>query len=161
MPTLFQFIDKNKLAFVIIGDGETKTKIESKLTELQVNFHLLGRVSPEAIPEILANCDLHVTTSEKETRGLTILEAFAAGIPVLAPRAGGVIENIQDSVNGFLYQPGARDDFIDKLKILVDNSQLRQAMGISGRQSIIGKYSWDNTVQNLVDIWQEQIELKK
>lgn len=161
LPTLFQFIDKNKLAFVIIGDGETKTKIESKLTELQVNFHLLGRVSPEAIPEILANCDLHVTTSEKETRGLTILEAFAAGIPVLAPRAGGVIENIQDSVNGFLYQPGARDDFIDKLKILVDNSQLRQAMGISGRQSIIGKYSWDNTVQNLVDIWQEQIELKK
>ncbi len=73
--------------------------------------------------------------------------------PFSAPRAGGVIENIQDSVNGFLYQPGARDDFIDKLKILVDNSQLRQAMGISGRQSIIGKYSWDNTVQNLVDIW--------
>ena len=45
-------------------------------------------------PALLANCNLHVTTSEKETRGLTILEALAAGIPVLAPNSGGVIENI-------------------------------------------------------------------
>jgi glycosyltransferase involved in cell wall biosynthesis len=159
LPQLFQVVDKNKIAFLIIGDGETKTKISQKLTELQANFHLFGRIAPETIPEILANCDLHVTTSEKETRGLTVLEAFAAGIPVLAPRAGGVVENIQDNINGLLYRPGDRDDFIDKLKILVNNSQLRQAMGDSGRKSITGKYSWDNTVQNLVDIWQEQITI--
>jgi glycosyltransferase involved in cell wall biosynthesis len=158
LPKLFQFIDKEKLAFLIIGDGETKTKIAQKLTELEAHFHLFGRIAPDSIPEILANCDLHVTTSEKETRGLTILEAFAAGIPVVAPRAGGVVENIQDNLNGLLYQPGNSDDFIDKLKILVQNPQLRQEMGISGRKSITGKYSWDNTVQNLVDIWQEQIE---
>jgi glycosyltransferase involved in cell wall biosynthesis len=159
LPQLFQVVDKNNIAFLIIGDGETKTKISQKLTELQANFHLFGRIAPETIPEILANCDLHVTTSEKETRGLTVLEAFAAGIPVLAPRAGGVVENIQDNINGLLYRPGDRDDFIDKLKILVNNSQLRQAMGDSGRKSITGKYSWDNTVQNLVDIWQEQITI--
>jgi glycosyltransferase involved in cell wall biosynthesis len=157
LPQLFQVIDRNKLAFIIIGDGETKTKIARKLTELQANFHLFGRIAPEIIPEILANCDLHVTTSEKETRGLTVLEAFASGIPVLAPHAGGVVENIQNSINGLLYQPGDRDDFIDKLQILVNNSQQRQEMGDSGRQSITGKYSWDNTVQNLIDIWQEQI----
>jgi glycosyltransferase involved in cell wall biosynthesis len=159
LPQLFQVVDKNNIAFLIIGDGQTKTKISQKLTELQANFHLFGRIAPETIPEILANCDLHVTTSEKETRGLTVLEAFAAGIPVLAPRAGGVVENIQDNINGLLYRPGDRDDFIDKLKILVNNSQLRQAMGDSGRKSITGKYSWDNTVQNLVDIWQEQITI--
>lgn len=160
LPKLLQEIDKDKIAFLIVGDGETKDKIIDKLTEYKTNFHLFGRISPEDIPELLANCDLHVTTSEKETRGLTIVEAFASGIPVLAPRAGGVVENIEDGVNGYLYEPGNESDFIAKLKILVDNSNLRHSMGIKGRESIKDKYSWDNTISNLVNIWQEQIKLK-
>ena len=160
LPKLLQQIDKDKITFLIVGDGETKETISDTLTELEINFHLFGRVAPEAIPELLANCNLHVTTSEKETRGLTIVEAFASGIPVLAPRAGGVIENIQQGVNGYLYEPGDEDDFIAKLKILVEDATLSHDMGIKGRESIKDKYSWDNTISNLVNIWQSQIDLK-
>ena len=160
LPKLLQEIDKDKIAFLVVGDGETKDEIIDKLTEYKTNFYLFGRVAPEAIPELLANCDLHVTTSEKETRGLTIVEAFASGIPVLAPRAGGVVENIEDGVNGFLYEPGNENDFIAKLKLLVEDSTLRHDMGVKGRESIKDKYSWDNTINNLVNVWQEQINLK-
>ncbi len=161
LPKLLQQIDKDKVAFLVVGDGETKDEIAHKLAELKTHFHLFGRIAPKAIPELLANCDLHVTASEKETRGLTILEAFAAGIPVLAPRAGGVVENIQDGINGYLYQPGDEDDFIEKLKLLVEDSTLRHHMGIKGRESIKEQYSWDNTIKNLVNILQEQINSKK
>ena len=160
LPKLLQKIDKDKIAFLVVGDGETKDQIVNKLAELETHFHLFGRVAPEAIPELLANCDLHVTTSEKETRGLTVVEAFAAGIPVLAPNAGGVVENIEDGVNGYLYQPGNEDDFIGKLKLLVEDSTMRQNMGIKGRESIKDKYNWDNTISNLVNIWQEKIKIK-
>ncbi|AFZ33890.1 glycosyl transferase group 1 [Stanieria cyanosphaera PCC 7437] len=156
-PKLFQTIDKNKIAILIIGDGEMKTEICQTISQFTPHFYCFGRVVPEEIPLLLVNSDFHVTTSEKETRGLTVLEAFAANIPVLAPRAGGVVENIQDGINGFLFTPQDQDDFIHKLKILVENQSLRQQMGIQGRKSVIGKYSWEQAVTNLLNIWEEQI----
>ncbi|BAU63090.1 glycosyl transferase, group 1 [Stanieria sp. NIES-3757] len=157
LPKLFQTIDKNKIAILIAGDGEMKTEICQTISQFTPHFYCFGRVAPEQIPVLLVNSDFHVTTSEKETRGLTVLEAFAANIPVLAPRAGGVVENIQDGINGFLFTPQDQDDFIHKLKILVENQSLRQQMGIQGRKSVIGKYSWEQAVTNLLNIWQEQI----
>ena len=150
-------IDLNKVAIIVAGDGPMRQEIADKLSKLTPNLHLLGRVSPEDIPALLVNCDLHVTTSEKETRGLTILEAFAAGIPVIAPNSGGVIENIQDGSNGFLYTPGDRLDFTRKLKILIENPSLRKEMGDRAYHSIQA-YSWEQAIQNLVNVWQEAID---
>ncbi len=82
--------------------------------------HLLG-ISPDDVPALLANSDIHVTTSEKETKGVTILEAFAAGIPAVAPRAGGLVDSLEDGENGLLFTPQDKVDFTSKLKILIDN----------------------------------------
>jgi glycosyltransferase involved in cell wall biosynthesis len=161
LPQIFEAIEPNKLAILIVGDGEMKEKIATQLGRFTPHVHLLGRVSPDKIPAILANSDLHVTASEKETRGLTIVEAFASGIPVLAPRAGGVMENIEDGINGFCFTPKDRQDFIYKLKLLVENPSLRQEMGLQGRNSVASKYSWDETVANLLQVWQEQIAVKR
>jgi glycosyltransferase involved in cell wall biosynthesis len=157
LPKLFQTIDKNKIAILIAGDGEMKSEICQIISQFTPHFYCFGRVAPEQIPLLLVNSDFHVTTSEKETRGLTILEAFAANIPVVAPRAGGVVENIQDGINGFLFTPQDQDDFIHKLEILIENQSLRQQMGIQGRESVIDKYSWEQAVTNLLNIWEEQI----
>jgi glycosyltransferase involved in cell wall biosynthesis len=157
LPKIAAEIDLNRVAFLIAGDGSIRDEILQTMSQFTPHVHLLGRVAPEQVPALLANSDLHVTTSEKETRGLTILEAFAAGIPVLAPRAGGVVENIEDGQNGLLYTPQDADDFVQKLKLLVDNEAMRQEMGMMGRAAI-GHYNWDETVQNLVGVWQQAIE---
>ncbi len=150
-------IDLNKVAIIVAGDGPMRQEIADKLSKLTPNLHLLGRVSPKDIPALLVSCDLHVTNSEKETRGLTILEAFAARIPVIAPNSGGIIENIQDGSNGFLYTPGDRLDFTRKLKILIENPSLRKEMGDRAYHSIQA-YSWEQAIQNLVNVWQEAID---
>ncbi len=157
LATLSHRLDLTKVAIIVAGDGPMKEEIAVKLNKLVPHVHLLGRVPPESVPTLLTNCDLHVTTSEKETRGLTILEAFAAGIPAIAPNAGGVVENITNGKNGLLYTPGDRDDFINKLKILVENADLRQQMGRQAKLSVEG-YSWENSIRNLVNIWQEAID---
>lgn len=144
------------IALIVAGDGAMRETIASRLDKIVPNLYFLGRVAPDAIPELLANCDLHVTTSEKETKGLTILEAFAAEIPAIAPRAGGVIDSIKDGWNGFLYEPQNVDDFIKKLKLLIEDSHLRQTMGNRGKE-FVAQFSWDNAVSNLIDIWEEQI----
>jgi len=152
-----QQIDLTKVAIIIAGDGPMRDQITSKLDKLVPHLYLLGRVAPENVPALLVNCDLHVTTSEKETRGLTILEAFAAGIPVIAPQSGGVVENIRDGSNGYLYSPGDRLDFTNKLKTLIENSALSQQMGQRAKLSV-QEYGWEKSIQNLVNIWQEAID---
>jgi glycosyltransferase involved in cell wall biosynthesis len=152
--TVSQQIDLTKVAIIIAGDGPMREKIAERLKALAPHVYLLGRVSPEKVPALLVNCDLHITTSEKETRGLTILEAFAAGIPVIAPQSGGVVENIQNGTNGYLYTPGDRFDFTQKIKTLVENAALRQEMGMKAKISI-QEYSWEQSIRNLVNIWQE------
>ncbi|WP_404788813.1 glycosyltransferase [Altericista sp. CCNU0014] len=157
LSALGQEIDLKEIALVLAGDGPMRDEIMTRLSDLGFEVRFLGRVSPDRVPSLLMNCDIHVTTSEKETRGLTILEAFAAGIPVLAPNRGGVVENIQDGRNGFLYHPGDRVDFLQKLVHLIRDRPLREAMGRHGREGV-ADYSWDRTIANLVEVWEEQIE---
>jgi glycosyltransferase involved in cell wall biosynthesis len=151
--------DRDTVAVLVAGDGPIRDDIAKRLDQLEITAYLLGRISPEEIPMLLANSDLHVTTSTKETRGLTILESFAAGTPVLAPNAGGVVENIQDGWNGSLYEPHNFQDFERKLLQLVRDRDLRQEMGRNAK-SCVDQYSWDETVKNLVEIWTDLIARK-
>ncbi len=156
---LQQLVNIENFAMIIVGDGPMREEISNRLSQVTNHVYLLGRIPPENVPNILKNSDFHVTASEKETRGLTVLEAFAAGIPVVAPQAGGVTENIEDGKNGLLFTPGNQESFCEKLKLLIEDSNLRRKMGINAKESV-AKYSWDNAVANLVKIWQEQILLK-
>jgi glycosyltransferase involved in cell wall biosynthesis len=156
---LAQEIELENIAWIVAGDGVMKDAIATKLSKITPNIYFLGRISPADVPALLVNCDIHVTTSEKETRGLTVLEAFAAGIPVIAPRAGGIQDSIQDGWNGFLYEPQNRDDFINKLKLLIGDRALRKTIGERAKDYIT-EYSWDNAVNNLLKIWERQIAKK-
>lgn len=156
LPLLGQAIDLSTVAILVVGDGPLRDQIVSRLGAVAPHLQLLGRVHPDQIPALLVNSDIHVTTSEKETKGLTILEAFAAGIPAVAPRAGGVIDSIQDGWNGFLFQPGDSKDFVQKLKRLIQDPALRQIMGDRARDGV-SPYTWTNAVNNLVTIWKGQI----
>lgn len=148
------------IAIVIAGDGPLHDRIASHFRELGLSAALLGRIPPDDVPALLINCDIHITTSEKETKGLTILEAFAAGIPVIAPRAGGVIDSIQNGENGFLFNPGNQHDFISKLEYLTHNPDLRQTMATKAKANVSG-YTWENATECLIEIWQRQIKRKK
>ncbi|MDJ0724506.1 MAG: glycosyltransferase [Prochloraceae cyanobacterium] len=153
-------MDLKNVALLIAGDGQMREEIATELSQFTPNVCMLGRVAPEEMPALLANSDIHVTTSEKETKGLTVLEAFAVGIPVLAPNAGGVITSIENGENGFLFEPQNIQDFTQKLQQLVEDSALREAMGIKARNYVVENSSYENTAKNMVKIWQEQIELK-
>ena len=146
----------NNIAIIIVGDGNLKIAIEQTLKQIIPDIYLLGRIYPQAIPKLLINGDILITNSEKETRGLTVIEAAAAGIPAIAPRAGGVIDTIQDGNTGFLYQPQNQADFLDKLTQLIANNNLRESMGAKARE-FSQQYSWQQTVKNLVEIWAQKI----
>jgi glycosyltransferase involved in cell wall biosynthesis len=147
------------VSLIIVGDGPMRDQIQQTLERVGLRIFCLGRVPHEQMPAVFANSDIHVTTCDKETRGLTILEAAAAGIPAIAPRSGGVCNSIQDGWNGVLFNPGDRQDFADKLLHLVNDAALRQTLGRNGREQVMHS-SWDQAVQSLLEVWQAQITLK-
>jgi glycosyltransferase involved in cell wall biosynthesis len=146
------------IVLIIAGDGSLRDELTRQFAALaataQLQVHFLGRVSPDAVPALLINSDLHITTSEKETRGLTLLEAFAAGIPVLAPAAGGVVDTLQSGQTGLLFQPQNWQDFAANLQQLVTQPDLRQQMGQAARATVADQ-DWDTAIQRLVKIWQD------
>ncbi len=144
---------RKRVALIVVGDGALRQEIEASLRSLGLTVHLLGRVPPDAVPSLLANSDIHVTTSEKETLGLTVLEAFAAGIPVLAPRAGGVVTLIRDGENGRLFAPRDEESFRRSLLSLVSDAQQRQRLGQQGQRDV-APYDWSTVTRTLLKTWE-------
>lgn len=146
----------NRVVVAIAGKGELYDEIERGLSKLGLRVHMLGEVEPQAVPALLTNSDIHVTTSEKETLGLTILEAFAAGIPVIAPKAGGVVTLIRDSENGRLFAAQDAESFGQALSELTIDKTQRLQMGQKGKQSV-EDYGQDAVVDRLLNTWQKYI----
>ncbi len=144
-----------RVTIVIAGDGELKNEVYHGLQTLGLDVHMLGRISPDEVPALLVNSDIHVTASEKETFGLTVMEAFAAGIPVLAPDAGGVTTLIQPEQNGLLFQPQDVVSFGQSLTRLLADEPWRKTLGQQGQQAM-ADYSWKGVVNKLLNIWQQE-----
>ncbi|MGD1897495.1 MAG: glycosyltransferase [Phormidesmis sp.] len=142
----------NQVTFIIAGEGDMQPEIETGLSALGLSAHFLGRIPPPAVPALLTNSDIHITTSEKETLGLTVLESLAAGTPVIAPKAGGVVTHIRTGINGLLYEPQNLDSFSQALTQLVADRTVRQAMGKQGQQDVEA-YDWHQAVAKLIGTW--------
>ena len=92
---------------VMIGDGPERVDAESEARELGVNedVRFLGRL--DSVASVLQASDLFILPSQTESFGLAALEAMACGAPVVASRAGGLTEVIDDEVNGILEPVGS------------------------------------------------------
>jgi glycosyltransferase involved in cell wall biosynthesis len=115
---------------------------------------LLGIVSPATLPSLYAAADVFVLPSMfQETFGLVILEAFAAGTPVIGARSGGVPELVEDGRTGLLVDQGDVAGLRQAMLRLLLDRQLRERLGEAARQSAVAM-SWENTVDRLERIYQ-------
>jgi len=88
--------------FLCIGDGIERRELERTVEELRLRNHFLFLGRRDDVPNILACCDLFVLPSWAEGLPNSVLEAMAAGVPVVATRVGGIPEIIADGVGGLL-----------------------------------------------------------
>lgn len=124
------------VGFILFGDGPLRPKLEGliRVHRLGERFRLAGFRSDLA--QLLPCLDGMAIPSFREGLPVVLLEAFAAGLPVVASAVGGMPEVVVDGENGYLVRAGDAADLAERLLQLVRNRSLRQVMGARGRERV-------------------------
>ena len=117
----------------------------------------LGKLDRSALLREYAAADFLVLPSLFEPFGIVLLEAMAAGLPVVASRVGGVPEVVEDGRTGWLVEAGNPRALADSMTRLADDEAMRRKMGRAGREKVL-QYGWDAIVPQVVSVYREAIE---
>ena len=130
------------VGFVLFGDGPLRGALESQIEArgLQGRFHLAGFHSD--LDKFYPHLDLLVLPSYTEGLPNVVLEAFAAGVPVVATAVGGTPEAVQDGVNGYLVEPGKADALAGRIADMLADPVRRREMGDSGQENVRQTFSF-------------------
>lgn len=122
--------------FLIVGDGPRRELLEALADDLDLTgcVHFLG--SRGDVPEILSICNAFVLASHNEASPVSILEAMACSLPVVATRVGSVAESVREGETGFLVEPGNLGQLAERMTILGNQPELARAMGRAGREYV-------------------------
>lgn len=110
------------------------------------------------IPEIFARLDILVSAAKEEPFGRTIIEAMAAGKPVVSTRSGGPREIVEDGVSGFLVDVGDDAAMAARLSELLAQPDLLAAMGVASRQRVAERFDLNKTVSDIEDVLDKAME---
>jgi len=92
----------------LVGDGPHRNQLEKIFENTKTNF--IGYLSGDELASAYASGDIFLFPSSTETLGLVLLEAMAAGCPVVGANKGGIPDIISDGINGCLYDPDEKDN---------------------------------------------------
>ena len=115
-------------------------------------FTLKGRIENAQLRDLLCNYDMYISPSRMEMSPVNILEAFAAGVPVIAADVGGVSDIVYNNKTGLLYNVDQVEDAIDKINMLINSKELRKSIGQSGRKFVSEVYTRNTAGQNIKEI---------
>lgn len=129
----------------IVGDGPEKQSLEAQASGSGVGNGIVftGAVENEKVPLYLVAADVFVLPSVSEGFPVAMLEAMAAGLPVVTTDVRGLTEIVKDGENGLVVGPRNPDAIADRLLTLMRDDALRAVMSGNNREKA-GEYSWEN-----------------
>ena len=147
-----------KARLALVGDGPHRNQLEKTFENTPTTF--VGYLSGEELASAYACGDAFLFPSSTETLGLVLLEAMAAGCPVVGANRGGIPDIITDNVNGCLYEPDGDDDgslsLIKATKKLLGDEIERQSMRLAAREEA-EKWGWASATKQLKSFYEKII----
>lgn len=151
---------KAKLRFVIIGDGESLPLIEKRCQELHLSYSYFPQ-TPDKTADVtvtswetnmamaLSGIDIVVLTSHNEGTPVSLIEAMAAGKPVVATKVGGVQDVIDHEKNGYITAVDDVKSFAGHVVNLINEPEKRDELGRSGKEKVLKNYSKERLVEDM------------
>ncbi|MFL0789985.1 MAG: glycosyltransferase family 4 protein [Prochlorococcus sp.] len=151
---VLQALPQTRLA--LVGDGPHRQQLEKCFENTATTF--VGYLAGEELASAYASGDAFVFPSSTETLGLVLLEAMAAGCPVVGANRGGIPDIISDGENGCLYEPDGEDggaqSLIDATQRLLGNDVERQGLRKASRQEA-ERWGWASATEQLRDYYRQ------
>ena len=146
-PTL-KALPNTRLA--LVGDGPARPALARTFADLPVTF--LGYLRGERLSQAYASADIFVFPSRLETFGLVVIEAMAAGLPVVAARVGGVSDIVSEGVNGYSFESGDARGLLDGARRIVESRERMAWMGQQAR-AFAETQSWEAIMDEVIALY--------
>jgi glycosyltransferase involved in cell wall biosynthesis len=137
---------RDRCRILIAGEGELRPDLEALIARLGLQEVVLMPGNLPDLQEIFGSADLFVLPSLWEGLPLILLEALAAGLPVVGSRIPGIEEVVGSGEVGLLCQPGSAEDLARALSALLRDAERRSAMAERARDLALSEYSFAETV---------------
>jgi len=147
-----------KCGFLLVGDGPLRTILADQTRTLGIQDAVRFTGVRNDVSRILGVIDLLVLTSDWEGLPNVILEALAAGVPVVATRVGGVGEVLEDGVTGYIVPPRDLPTLIDRVLRVLSDREVRDRCGRRGRESTQSRFSISVMVDRTVALYNSLLQ---
>lgn len=143
---------------ILVGDGEEREHLETLTDNLGIRecVEFAGRVPHERVKDYMNQAEVFVLSSLSEGFPVTILEAMACGLPVVATRVGGVPDIIKNGTNGYLVDTMNQEQIAEALLNLLQDKQLRKDISENNREGV-RRYRWDAVAATLEGVYQKSL----
>ncbi len=138
---------------LVAGDGAEREKLHQLAVDLKLkNVEFLGRVAQEKMPELYNRADVYLNSPNIDNMPNSIIEAFAAGTPVVSTDAGGIPYIVETGETGLLVAAGDCEALAREAIRLVEDNNLAQKIIANALENCV-KYSWENVRGHWLDIY--------
>jgi glycosyltransferase involved in cell wall biosynthesis len=141
--------------FLLFGKGPLTSEIARRVGEMGLEAVVLLPGFRTDLPSILPHLDLLVHPATKEGLGIILLQASAAGVPIVASDAGGIPEAVVDGENGILVPPGDPQALAEGMLRLLSDPKLARALGEEGRRRVRHRFSVEGMVDGNLAVYRE------
>lgn len=144
----------------IVGDGSEKNHIEdrvNKLNEVYPNRIMMTSWILD-IATFIQGMDIVCLTSKNEGTPVSLIEAQAAGIPVISTDVGGVRDAMEDGKSGFVVKRENIETYIKNLRLLIEDDKLREKISIFGQKNATEKFGYQRLVLEMEDYYKELLK---
>lgn len=157
LPTAWQAM-KSQIPLRIVGDGPLWKPLREDIERdgLALRIELMGRRSPDEVASLIGGARVLIAPSIcYETFGLTVVEAYSCGRPVIVSRIGALAEIVQDGVTGLHFEPGNAADLAAKVEWAWNHPDAMAEMGRAARREYEAKYTPEINYQILMRIYEQ------
>jgi glycosyltransferase involved in cell wall biosynthesis len=138
---------------VLVGDGPDREHVERRASELGIVRSCLFLGYQEDVSGWYRAFDAMILPSANEGTPVVVIEALAAGCPVVATSVGGVPDVVREGVDGFLVPPRDTEALAERLVRLAEDPELRARMGAAGRESVPSRYAVERLVGDIDELY--------
>ena len=149
-----------KLVLLLVGDGPERQNLEVLAKELGVADHVVFAGYQWAPQKFLACMNLFALSSRLEGLPLAMLEAWAAGLPVVSSDVGGIPKVLRHGVNGLMFPSGNVPKLAEAIEQLLTSPDTAKALGEAGRATVLESYTLDRMAEQYERYYREIMALK-